>query len=179
MKIIALFFLIFITVPLSAKVEPPNYNFSLDTFNDFWPGASLTAIEKKYGKGLLVKNIAPIKTYKFSVEQLRYKFPVFIQVYQGKILDFYGRLPTYFLHDIFHQSIINRYGVQDIYKKIEQNAIYIWKNKKNARIIYSGTCTITCFPIYFTGITTTPPAELGKYQSLFKQFASQLRPSFE
>lgn len=161
-----------------SKVEPPNYNFSLDTFNDFWPGTQLQQIQTKYGKGQLTKNSKKTQTYRFLVEQLRYKFPVFVQVYEGRVLDFYGRLPTYFLHDIFHQSIINRFGKQDIYKRVEQNAIYMWKAKKNARIIYSGTCTITCFPIYFTAIGNSPPAELGKYQSLFKQFSTQLDPAF-
>ncbi len=170
---------LFLTIQAAtAKVDPPNYNFSLDTFNDFWPGKTLDSLQKKYGKGTLIKTEGSVTSYRFLVEQLRYKFPVFVQIHQNKVLDFYGRLPTYFLHDVFHQSIINRFQKQDSYKKIEQNAIYIWKNKKNARIIYSGTCTITCFPLYFTAVTTSIPSELEKYQSLFKQFSSQQSPSF-
>jgi hypothetical protein len=170
--------LLILPLLLSAKVDPPNYNFSLDTFRDFWPGTALSSIQKKYEKGTIIKKEETTTTYRFYVAQLRYKFPIFIQVYQGQVLDFYGRLPTYFLHDVFHQSLINRFKQQDIYKKIEANAIYIWKNRQKANLIYSGTCTITCFPIYFAGISTQIPSTLQKYQSLWRQFSTQLPISF-
>ncbi len=166
-----------ISLNLIAKVDPPNYNFSLDTFKDFWPGSSLSEIQKKYGTGTITKK-GEIQTIRFYVAQLRYKFPIFVQIYNNKVLDFYGRLPTYFLHDIFHQSIINRYGQQDLYKKIERNAIYIWNNRQGAKLIYSGTCTITCFPLYFTAITTSLPKNLTNYHSLWEQFSTQSDISF-
>ena len=171
-KYLFLIWCCWILIPLQAKVTPPNYNFSLDTLQNFWPGTLLSAIQKKYGTGTIIQKDDTTTIYKFYVEQIRYKFPIFIQVYAGKVLDFYCRLPTYFLHDIFHQSIINRFRVQDSYKKIEANAIYIWKNRNGVDLIYSGTCTITCFPIYFAAITTTPPAKLKKYRSLWHQFSS-------
>ena len=39
--------------------------------------------------------------------------------------------------------------MQTSYKKVEEQAVYIWK-KDDITIIYSGACTITCFPVYLT-----------------------------
>jgi hypothetical protein len=155
-----------------SKVEPANYNFSLDAMKVFLPGNTYDNVVKKYGKGELVDGTSPIITYKFYIAQIRYKFPVYIQVFEGKVLDFFARLPTYFSHDLFHQAIINRYGKQDIYKKFEENALYTWKDKKGIKFIYSGTCTITCFPIYFSGVTVAPPPEAGGYQALIQKIST-------
>ena len=154
------------------KVKAPNYNFSLDSLAFFLPGKSLIEAQKKYGKGTILKK-GPITTYRFYVAQIRYKFPVIIQASQGKIIDMFANLPTYFLHDIFHQSLINRYGKQDIYKKKEGGAVYTWKNKDGIRHTYSGTCTITCFPIYESAGPATSAGAPGGFKTLLLQFYSQ------
>jgi hypothetical protein len=100
---------------------------------------------------------------------LRYKFPVFVQVANGQVLDFFARLPAYFLHDVFHQSLINRYGKQDLYFKKDSNAIYIWNDEEGIRFTYSGGCTINCFPIYFAGSSSKP----GPAEPLLKKMAAQ------
>ena len=51
----------------------------------------------------LIKDLGEVRIYRFYVDQIRYKFPVFVQLDQGKALDFYAKLPSYFLHDVFHQ----------------------------------------------------------------------------
>jgi len=155
----------------NSKVEPANYNFSLDALKVFLPGTDYNTVVKKYGKGEVVDGGSPIITYKYYVAQIRYKFPVYVQVFEGKVLDFFARLPTYFSHDLFHQAIINRYGKQDLYKKVEENALYTWKDEKGIRFIYSGTCTITCFPLYFSGLIKNPPAEAGGYKPLINKFS--------
>lgn len=133
-----------------AKVDPPNYDFSLDTLKVFMPGEKLEDLKKKYSKTLeLQKSERGVSLYKVYVKQLRYKFPVFFQIKDSVVIDFYARLPAYFLHDIFHQSVINRFGKQDKYFKKEEAAVYIWNKKENIHV-YSGGCTITCFPIYYT-----------------------------
>ena len=132
-----------------AKVDPPNYDFSLNKFQLFMPGSLLTEIEKKYKfKEVIFKN-GPFVTYKFYIEHIRYRFALLAQFKDGKVVDFYARLPQYFLHNIFHQSLINRLGPQDKYKKVDEHAVYIWNNKNNLKHIYSGACTITCFPIFY------------------------------
>lgn len=127
------------------KVEPPNYDFSLDQFTQFMPG---NKIQDKH-KSEITFNKNGFKTYKFYIAHIRYKFPIYIQTKNDVITDFFARLPAYFLHNIFHQSLINRLGSQDIYKKVEEQAIYVWSNKNNLRHYYSGGCSITCFPIFY------------------------------
>jgi hypothetical protein len=141
-------FSVLINFPLWAEVEAPNYNFSLDAFEVFSPGKSLEEMEKIYGKGEVYSD-GELTQLKFYVSYLRYKFPVFVQLKEKKSVGFYARLPQYFSHDLFHQSLINRYQKQDEYFKKEEQAIYLWTKDKALRRIYSGTCTITCFPIFY------------------------------
>lgn len=147
---LSILFTFFSNAPLHGVVEPPNYNFSLDALAFFMPGRSFQDMEKQYGKGELMLENGKAKTYRFYVAQIRYKFPVYVNIIEDKSVDFHARLPSYFSHYLFHQALINRYGKQDRYLKKEQSALYIWKNKENARHTYSGTCTITCFPIFYS-----------------------------
>ncbi len=140
---------ILIFQPLNAKVEAPNYNFSVDTLSDFSPGTTVESIEKKYGKGSVERNVRGTQTLKFFVSHIRYKFPVLVQVNEGKVIDMYARLPSYFLHDVFLQSLVNRIGKQTSYKKTGEHAHYVWVTK-DLRHIYDGACTITCFPIFYS-----------------------------
>jgi hypothetical protein len=87
--------------PLNAKVDPPNYNFSLETLEDFFPDKNLDDLQKKYGKPDQMGKQGQVETLRFFVAHIRYKFPVIVQVQQGKVLDFFAKLPSYFLHDVF------------------------------------------------------------------------------
>lgn len=136
-------------MPSQGEVTPPNYNFSLKKFDLFMPGSLMSDIDKVHPKKELVKKSEQFQTYKYFIEHIRYRFPILVQYHKDKVTDFYARLPTYFLHDIFHQSLINKIGKQDIYKRKEEQAIYIWKDKGKKRHYYSGSCTITCFPIFY------------------------------
>lgn len=132
-----------------AKVDPKNYDFSTDTLKDFFPGSALSELEKKYGKAELMKPKGDPQMLRFWVSQIRYKFPVIVQIQDGKVLDMFARLPSYFLHDIFHQSLINRWGKQSHYKRVDEEAYYRWESDE-LTLHYSASCTITCFPIYFS-----------------------------
>jgi hypothetical protein len=156
--ILILPWLIIINQPLNAKVEAPNYNFSVDTLQDFAPGNTLDAIEKKYGKGELERSSGDVRTIKFFVSHIRYKFPVLVQLQENKVLDMYARLPAYFLHDVFLQSVVNRLGKQTTYKKTGEHAHYVWENKET-RTIYDGACTITCFPIFYAVESINSPVK--------------------
>ncbi|MGE3610900.1 MAG: hypothetical protein AB7I27_15020 [Bacteriovoracaceae bacterium] len=149
--------------PLNAKVEAPNYNFSLEALDIFYPGKKIAEIEEKYGKGEIINNASGIITYKFYVAHIRYKFPVIVQAREGIVLDFFARLPSYFLHDVYFQSIINRLGKQTLYKKVHEEAYYVW-DKAPLKHIYSAACTITCFPIFYT----VHPLEIN-FQPLIKK----------
>lgn len=156
--IYSLSFCLIAWAPLNAQVEPPNYDFSLDALAVFYPGQNLQAMTQEHGEGELMEKKGKTRLYKFYIAHIRYKFPVFVQVNQNdQAVDFFARLPTYFLHDIFHQSLINRYGAQQRYFLQENNAVYKWTELENMQLTYSGTCTITCFPIYLTGIAANVP----------------------
>lgn len=135
--------------PLNAKVEAPNYDFSLDTLSEFFPGKPISALETKYGKPESMSDEAGLKTLKFQVAHIRYKFPVIVQARDGLVEDFFARLPSYFLHDIFFLSLVNRYGKQSSYKKTGEEAHYVW-NAAPLKHVYSAACTITCFPIFYS-----------------------------
>ena len=171
MKIKTAFFLSII-VPLAlGKVSPPNYNFSLDKLQVFYPGNSLEDIQKSYGKGELYSQGGDNPIYRFRVTHARYRFPVFVQFDKGLATAFWASLPTYFLHDVFHQSLINRYGKQDRYVKRENSALYIWNEQSGATLVYSGQCTITCFPAYFGGIGRNVGAQAeGLLEKFHRQF---------
>jgi hypothetical protein len=135
------------------------------------PGKKLAEIIKTYKYKEVIFKSDQYITYKFYVAHIRYKFSILVQFNNGVVTDFHARLPQYFLHDIFHQSLINRLGPQDIYKKKEEQAIYIWKNKKNMRHHYTGACTITCFPIYYA-VKQLGNNTNGEFKSILERLES-------
>jgi len=155
---------------LLGEVDPPNYDFSLDNLKVFFPGSTLEKIQEKYGKGEVSFDEGGAKIHKFYVSQIRYKFPVFVLIFKGQSLSFYARLPAYFLHDVFHQSLINRYGKQDEYNKVNSAAIYVWKNEGGTKFTYHGQCTINCFPVYLHGEANTPPQDFPGNLSILSRF---------
>lgn len=163
------FSLLFISFfSLHAKVDPPNYDFSVDTLAEFFPGKELAPLESKYGKPEVLTSEGERRTLRFQVAQLRYHFPVVVQAEKGKVLDMHATMPSYFLHDVFHQSLINRWGKQQKYKRVDEEAFYEWVDPE--RIMrYGASCTITCFPIYFS---VFPPKE--KAPSGFKPLSDVL-----
>lgn len=134
--------------PLNAKVEAPNYSFNNDTFEDFMPGRPLKELNKKFGTPEEMTKNFQVRTLKYYVSNVRYKFPVLVQEQEGVILDFHARLPSYFLHDTFFKGLRDKLGKQDSYKKTGEEAYYTWE-KPPLRHIYSAACTITCFPIFY------------------------------
>ena len=151
--------------PLNAKVEAPNYDFSLDTLAHFFPEKTISDAEKKYGKPESMGTKNGVETAKFYVAHIRYKFPVIVQSKDGKILDFFARLPNYFLHDMFFQSLVNRMGKQKEYKKVGEEAYYVWE-KDGLKHVYSAACTITCFPIFYS---VFPSEKTPGFKSLMEQ----------
>lgn len=134
--------------PLNAKVEAPNYNFSNETFEDFLPGKATRDLQLKFGSPEEMSLDRQVRTVKYYISSVRYKFPVIVQEQEGVILDFHARLPSYFLHDSFFQGLTNKLGKQTSYKKTGEEAYYTWE-KPPLRHIYSAACTITCFPIFY------------------------------
>ena len=109
-----------------------------------------------------------VNLFRFEISHRHYRFPLFVQVYDNKVVDFFASLPSYFLHDVFHQSLINRYGKQKTYTRKEKQAYYEWNTKKGLSHSYAGACSITCFPIYYSVYPQAPPPGLTKYQAILE-----------
>lgn len=150
MKLFFSFILILLADFTWAKVDPPNYEFSLEVLERFAPGKKREEIEKDYKKSTIISNNGETIVKRYEITHIRYQFPIIVQFRNDTVLDSFARLPSYFLHDVFHQSLINRYGKQDRYQKLEEQAVYQWENAQNMQITYSGACTITCFPIFIS-----------------------------
>lgn len=150
-----------------AKVTPKNYDFTYDKFKDFYPGQELSTIKSKYKNLKLINKKGAAETYETMITHVRYVFPLYIQVKDNKVIDFFAKLPNYFIHDIFHQSLINRFGKQDKFLNKDGTSFYIWKNAEGNTLTYSGACTITCFPIFIHGISNKEEA-LKKESLLLK-----------
>lgn len=168
-KVILLSLILGLSIKTYSQVDPPNYNFSLDKFDAFMPGSKLSEVQKTYGKGEAVFKKDPYTTYRFFIEHIRYKFVILVQTKEDEIIDFHANLPTYFLHDIFHQSLINRLGKQSKYARENEQAVYVW-NKEKLIHTYSGACSITCFPIYYA-VEKKRASEsvVGEYKSILQQ----------
>lgn len=169
-----IFFCLLTPSLLFSKIEAPNYDFSLDSLKVFFPDSTLEQMTQAHGAFELMEDKENIRLVRFNVAHLRYRFPVFVQLNaEGKPLDFFARLPSYFLHDVFHQSIINRFEKQNHFLNKEGTAIYKWDKRNGMNLIYSATCTITCFPIYLSGESESLPKE---HESILKKMqAAQAR----
>jgi len=157
MKLISYFLIFFfINVFISyAKVDAYNYNFNLDQLKNFYPGNRISDIKDLV---LLTKRDG-YSLFRTEIVYNRYKFFVYIQTNQDVIVEFFARLPSYFLHDLFHQALINRLGKQTSYIKKESAALYIWKTADGLTHYYQGSCTINCFPEFYAVVGKDYPAD--------------------
>lgn len=153
-------------------VDPANYNFSLDQLAVFKPGTDIKQAIEKYGQAEVLDEKNQTKTLRFYVAHIRYKFAVLVRIANEKVIDYHARLPAYFLHDVFHQSLLNRYGKQSLYRFNNGTALYLWDNKDGVNYIYNGTCTITCFPTYLSAFPKEPP--FPGYKPLFEELVQQV-----
>jgi hypothetical protein len=148
----------------------PDFDFKFEEFLPFYPGKSFEELKKTYKNPEELKGLGVQKVYRVVVKGLRYRFPVFFQVHtDGTILSFYSRLPSYFLHDTLHQALINRFGKQDGYIKDYGSAVYTWNNEQGMKITYSGSCTITCYPLYINAVINDVPQGLGTFENLLEK----------
>ncbi len=151
-----------------ALIEEPNYNFTFDKFEVFNPGKNLSDIKKTYPKVKLINKSGSTELYEVDIIHQRYKFPLYFQIKEQKVVDYFARLPNYFIHDTFHQSLINRFGKQNKFYNKNSTSFYMWSNANGNIITYSGACTITCFPIFVHVISSKDQTLLK--ESLLEKF---------
>ncbi|MBF0299858.1 MAG: hypothetical protein HQK51_14120 [Oligoflexia bacterium] len=164
-----------------AKVDAPNYDFKFKMLYPFFPKKDFSEVKKMYEKnGLISLGVAVgtgtgtganenVVIYKVYLKHQTFRFPIFFHEYQGKIVDFFVSLPSYFLHDPFLQDLQKEFGIQSKYSTLNGTSIYIWNESKadrDIKFVYGSTCTITCFPLYFAGTIKDEKSKPPGYTSL-------------
>lgn len=153
-----------ISFPILAKVDAPDYSFTFDKLAPILPGKNKKLLDKKTWPLKLINKEQMINTYEGKLHHKNYNFTFFISTENEKILELFVKLPSYFLHDLFHQSLINRFKKQNKFYNQNSRSIYIWNNTDIGKITYTANCTITCFPDFLHIIS--------KEKSLDKKFNS-------
>ena len=128
--------------------------FDFDQITAFSPGKKVSEIPKTFGTplDLELKDAQKVKLFKIKNKD-GYTYPLLIQHVDDEIFDFYARPPSYLLHDFFHRDLIKRYGRQNEYYLENGTGYYIWSNN-DLDIYYSGECTITCFPVFYSQVAS-------------------------
>ena len=155
MKAVSLKLLLFISLliglsnTLLAGIKPPNYDFTFASLLPFMPGGSFTKITSdKSIQSDIFENNGPVKIFRIILKRANYNIDLYVQVKNDIIIDMYARLPQHFIHDIFLADLQKKYKKQDKYVQKDMSALYVWMNRENNNIIYHGSCSITCFPMF-------------------------------
>ena len=137
-----------------AGITPPNYDFTLKTLESFYPGKLIEDVKKANPKFKTIEDNGDRKLYLFHLKRPNYVLDIYTQVKKEQITDIYVRLPQYFVHDIFLKELQAKWKKQDRYTRKDGSALYTWFNRDNFNIIYQGSCSITCFPMFIEIIST-------------------------
>ncbi|MDO9181826.1 MAG: hypothetical protein Q7U04_05430, partial [Bacteriovorax sp.] len=133
---------------IHAEITPPNYDFTLKSIENFTPGKNIEEIKKQNTKFEIFLDNGDQKILKFKLMRANYSLDVYTQVKKDIVTDLFVRLPQHFLHDILLQDLQKKWKKQDRFVRHDKSAIYVWLNRDNNNIIYQGSCSITCFPMF-------------------------------
>lgn len=139
---------------IHAEITPPNYDFTLKSIDNFTPGKNIEEIKKQNPKFDIFEDNGDQKILRFKLKRAEYSLDVYTQVKKDIVTDLFVRLPQHFLHDIFLKDLQDKWKKQDKYVRRDRSAIYVWLNRDNVNIIYHGSCSITCFPMFIEIVST-------------------------
>ena len=88
------------------------------------------------------------KILRFKLKRTNYILDVYTQVKKDIVTDLFIRLPQHFFHDPLLIELQKKWNKQDRYVRHDKSAVYVWLNRENTNIIYQGSCSITCFPMF-------------------------------
>jgi hypothetical protein len=152
-----LLILVIKTVPfnLNAEIKSPNYDFTFTSIEPFFPGKLLSELAKdKTIKSDIFEDSGTSKIIRTKVHRGNYILDIYNQVKGDQITDVFIRLPQHFLHDLFLADLVKRYKKQDKFVRKDKSALYVWMNRDGNNIIYHGSCSITCFPMFIEIVST-------------------------
>jgi hypothetical protein len=144
----------FLNFSIHAEITPPNYDFTLKTIENFMPGKNIEEVKKQNPKFDTFEDNGESKILRFKLVRANYSLDVYTQVKKDTITDLFVRLPQFFLHDLFLRDLQKKWNKQDKFVRHDKSAIYVWLNKENSNIIYHGSCSITCFPMFIEFVST-------------------------
>ena len=148
-------FALSISTAIFAEIKPPNYDFTFESLGPFLPGGTLEkAKSDKTIQSDIFEDNGNLKIMRFKLKRANYHLDIYVQVKDDKITDMYVRLPQHFIHDIFLADLQKKYKKQDKYVQKDMSALYVWMNRDNNNIIYHGSCSITCFPMFVEVVST-------------------------
>ena len=151
---------------LHAEIKSPNYDFTLASIEPFFPGKSVTELAKdKAIKSDIFEDNGNAKIMRTKLHRGNYILDVYTQAKDDKITDVFVRLPQHFLHDLFLADLVKKYKKQDKFIRKDMSALYVWLNRDGNNILYHGSCSITCFPM-FIEIVSTDKTVTPLYQKL-------------
>ena len=161
MKRAYLTFILFITtlisfsLPVLAEIKPPNYDFTFDSLKPYLPGENFTKIKPdKTIQSDIFENNGNLVVFRIKLKRANYNIDVYVQTKNDIIVDMYARLPQHFIHDIFLADLQKKYKKQDKYVQKDMSALYVWMNREGNNIIYHGSCSITCFPMFIEVVSS-------------------------
>lgn len=145
-----------VSLNIQAEIKSPNYDFTLDALELFFPGKSLEQAQKTYPKYDLFEDKGEEKIVHFKVMRTGYLLDIYAQVKADKFTDIFVRMPQHFLHDLLLTDLQKRYKKQDHYIRKDLSALYVWKNRNGNNILYHGSCSLTCFPMFLEIVNASP-----------------------
>ena len=151
---------------IQADIQVPNYDFTQATITPFLPGASIEKIKSdKSIQSEIYESSGNLKTYKLKLKKVNYILDIFVQAKDDKITSMFVRLPQYFNHDLVLSELQKKYKKQDKFVRKDLSALYVWMNKDGNNIIYHGSCSISCFPM-FLEVVSADKAVTPFYQKM-------------
>jgi len=140
---------------LLAEIKTPNYDFSLVLIEPFFPGKSVVDLQKDKGiRSEIFEDNGSRKIWKLHLKKENYYLDFYLQTKNDIISDVFVRLPQHFNHDQFLIELQKRFKKQDKFIRKDLSALYAWLNKENFNILYHGSCSISCFPVFLEIVTT-------------------------
>jgi len=135
-------------IQIHAEITPPNYDFNLSKIEIFFPKKSFEEVKKKHPEIKIIEDGGDSKIYFIKFQAKEYTLDIYTQVKNEIIIDVYIRLPQYFHHDLVLKELQTNYKKQNSFSRKDGSALYTWLNQNGTNILYQGSCSITCFPMF-------------------------------
>ncbi len=146
---------------------------TLDSLQDFTIGNAFNNELKEKSEVLLFDKKSNITLYFLPIRTKSFHLNVTYQLQGDILLDFFVSFPSYLLHDEVFTSLWGRYGKQDEYLLNDATAVYRWHKKANENMVYVASCSITCFPVYWTVFDSNRFDAKSKEKPIFQQLLEE------